>query len=292
MIQTENVNSHSSSPIVFSLIGAMFIALIVFANPTLSFAQSVSSEATSNEPLIVIESDSFKKNSQWAKQNIETIVEPPPVPETLQQLPYAQQPPYARQRVLISGASSRQNSFSTRSVSHRTFQEEESEEAKVDEDEELKRLRRELELEGEFDELEAEETRPQAQPFGAWPRKSIREINVDIREYHAKSPQDQSGMLTSTMTAPRASAEKVFAWTAPNIRYQPLYFEDVALERYGQTKGPYRQSFSSAGRFLKSAVALPKAMSVDHPASCDSPLGFCRPGSKTPCVEQKHFFDR
>jgi hypothetical protein len=156
---------------------------------------------------------------------------------------------------------------------------------------ELEALKRDMEND-DLDDSEEDVRKPRSQPFGMWPKKSIREVRVNIQEYSATAPADQSGQLTNSAVTTWASSNKVFAWTAPNIRYQPLYFEDIALERYGQTQGAYRQSIKSAARFVKSAVALPYAMTIDAPGSCDGPLGFCRPGSQTSCVKQIHFFSR
>lgn len=162
--------------------------------------------------------------------------------------------------------------------------------------EDLRRRAREREeTDRLMEDLESsEDDRPiqKAAPFGDWPRKSIRSTRIDVREHHSTVPEDQSFRLTSQPVVMRGSSEKVFAWTAPNIKYQPLYFEDIAVERYGQTCSPYRQSFYGAARFLKSAIAMPYAMTIDHPYSCDHPLGFCRPGSQAPCVKQAHFFSR
>jgi hypothetical protein len=101
-------------------------------------------------------------------------------------------------------------------------------------------------------------------------------------EYDAESPEDRASKLFESsrrFDGNIAATDKVFAWAAPNIKYQPLYFEDVALERYGQTKGLVKQPFVSAGRFLADKLLLvPRAMRV-CPHSCDSPLGYCRPGS-------------
>ena len=103
-------------------------------------------------------------------------------------------------------------------------------------------------------------------------------------------PMDRSGsMITQagddfTTFAP---TQKVFAWVSPNIRYQPLYFEDVALERYGQSRGPYLQSALSGVHMFRSAVWLPYHMLIDRPRECDYPLGFCRPGSEPPMTYQR-----
>lgn len=147
----------------------------------------------------------------------------------------------------------------------------------------------------EFQLLELRTRAPVRQEFGPWPRKGIREIAVDIRETSNEVPEDRSVQLLrsgSSEWSSFAAAPKVFAWVAPDIRYQPLYFEDVALERYGQTKAPYIQSTLSAAHFFKSFVLLPHQMRHDAPGSCDSPLGFCRPGNVVPTTKQRTYHGR
>jgi len=120
--------------------------------------------------------------------------------------------------------------------------------------------------------------------FGAWPSKSIQEVRLDLAEHGAQSPEDRSNRLFDSsrrLGSDVAATNKVFAWAAPNIKYQPLYFEDVALERYGQTKGLVTQPIVSAGRFLADKAFLGARALRVSPKSCDSPLGFCRPGSPT-----------
>ncbi len=138
---------------------------------------------------------------------------------------------------------------------------------------------------GDRDEEDEQDMEDQAAPrpkFGVWPRKSIQEVRVNPIEYSDDVPADQSKSLfesSKRFGGDIAATEKVYAWAAPNIRYQPLYFEDVSLERYGQTKGLVKQPFVSAGKFLADGLLLwPRANRI-HPKSCDSPLGFCRPGA-------------
>ena len=129
-----------------------------------------------------------------------------------------------------------------------------------------------------------DEDRPQRKPrqFGVWPKKTIQEVQIDVRDSSGDIPKDESEVLNASSQRYYGSdgrTEKVFAWAAPNIRYQPLYFEDVALERYGQTKGLVKQPIVSAFKFLRDGALLPFNAKIDNPYSCDTPLGFCRPGS-------------
>jgi hypothetical protein len=127
-----------------------------------------------------------------------------------------------------------------------------------------------------------------------WIRKPIRDVRIDIREKAAVAPRDRSDELDYGFGdwTHFHGEQKVFAWYAPNIRYQPLYFEDVALERYGQTMGFHRQTLRSACHFFKSGLFLPNQVRHDCPWSCDYPLGFCRPGSATEFIQQRHYLGR
>lgn len=146
----------------------------------------------------------------------------------------------------------------------------------------------------QMDDVDDDE-RPARPEFGAWPKKGIRGIVIDVREKNYNAPEDMSAQLIASSASQWtqfAPAPKVFAWVAPDIRYQPLYFEDVALERYGQTAPPYKQGLASGFHFFKSVVSLPRQMRYDAPRSCDHPLGFCRPGNKVPYTIQRHWFQR
>lgn len=85
----------------------------------------------------------------------------------------------------------------------------------------------------------------------------------------------------------RGWADQSFDWVAPDLCHYPLYFEDVPLERYGQTRHPLIQPAVSAGRFYASVPLLPYKMWIMRPGECLSVLGYYRPGSPTPPVRQR-----
>ena len=153
----------------------------------------------------------------------------------------------------------------------------------------------EVDQEASQDDLSTENEAVNQSPisFGPWNQKSIRDIRIDIRDPNPVVPRDRSNQLTLSNVSDWSAfypSQKVFAWKAPNIKYQPLYFEDVSLERYGQDRGDVRQFAASSFHFFKSAVFLPYAMVVDQPKSCDYPLGFCRPGNVAPATLSKHWY--
>lgn len=80
-----------------------------------------------------------------------------------------------------------------------------------------------------------------------------------------------------------------FNWVASCLCHNPLYFEEVNLERYGYGCGCHGwccttcvQSLSSAAHFFGNVAILPYKMGVDCPCECDYTLGHYRPGSCPP----------
>ena len=123
-----------------------------------------------------------------------------------------------------------------------------------------------------------------------WPKHTIREIDLSLDEV-GRVPEDRSELLDDYgRIGPVSDSLKVFAWEAPSIRYQPLYFEDVVLERYGQTQRDYRQGIRSAILFGAQFTGWSLSLLETNPKSCDYPLGFCRPGTCVPQTTQRHFF--
>lgn len=129
-----------------------------------------------------------------------------------------------------------------------------------------------------------------AKTITTWNQKPMTSLTLGLNQNGVKTPQDSSWQLTSR-TSSLAFSQKTFAWAAPDIRYKPLFFEDVALERYGQTKGLFRQPLASSIRFLADAALLPYKSLHDPIDSCDYPLGYCRPGDSVSCIKQRHFFE-
>lgn len=147
-------------------------------------------------------------------------------------------------------------------------------------------------------ELQQDDKQPPVTALGTeldkWPLQSIDQISLDIRDPAKVVPRDRSGMLINDSKSSWNDfypTEKDFAWCAPDIRYQPLYFQDVALERYGQTLCYADvQAAVSAVHFFASVCTLPCQVWKDRPFTCDYPLGYCRPGNPAPCTSQNYFF--
>ncbi|MFV0446264.1 MAG: hypothetical protein ACK5Q5_22045 [Planctomycetaceae bacterium] len=73
-----------------------------------------------------------------------------------------------------------------------------------------------------------------------------------------------------------------YMWMPSNVFYNPLYFEDPALERYGHSHGPLLQPIASVSRFGVQLIGLPYQMALDPPHRRVYPLGFFRPGDCAP----------
>lgn len=76
----------------------------------------------------------------------------------------------------------------------------------------------------------------------------------------------------------RNFTESIYTWEASNVNYNPLYFEDPNLERYGLSRRDVVQPFVSIGRFTGQLIALPYQMSIDPIRKRMYPLGYYRPG--------------
>jgi hypothetical protein len=88
--------------------------------------------------------------------------------------------------------------------------------------------------------------------------------------------------LSKEAFQPRAFPPSTYTWQASNIFYQPLYFEDPDLERYGHAYPFFIQPIVSSVRFTVQAIGLPYQAVIDPPCCRVYPLGFFRPGECAP----------
>lgn len=123
-------------------------------------------------------------------------------------------------------------------------------------------------------------------------KRPISDIDIDITTTDKRLPRDRSVSDVAPDSVPWESivfAPRVYEWDAPDIFYRKLYFEDVALERYGQVPpGLWRQGFRATFHWGGSLLALPLNMRLDPYYDCDTPLGYCRPGDCVPPTYQKY----
>ena len=81
---------------------------------------------------------------------------------------------------------------------------------------------------------------------------------------------------------PRQWPQITYMWKASGLCHKPLYFEQVKLERYGHSWGPYTQPIMSGIHFFGTLPILPYKMGLRTPNECVYSLGYYRPGSCAP----------
>ncbi|MCH7989531.1 MAG: hypothetical protein IID46_10350 [Planctomycetes bacterium] len=101
-------------------------------------------------------------------------------------------------------------------------------------------------------------------------------------ELDADGQMPEIELLDQTPYKERSFDEIVYTWEPTNLSYNPLYFEDAPLERYGHTHHPLLQPFVSATRFGVQLVGLPYQMTIDPIYKKRYPLGYYRPGEYAP----------
>lgn len=114
----------------------------------------------------------------------------------------------------------------------------------------------------------------------------IRKIDLSIDVPRAPGEElPYECALDDETFAGRHWAETLYTWKASSLCHKPLYFEELALERYGHSKGPFVQPLYSAAHFFASLPALPYLMGLRPPKECVYALGHYRPGSCAPYLK-------
>ena len=85
----------------------------------------------------------------------------------------------------------------------------------------------------------------------------------------------------------RSISPTCFHWAASNLTHNPLYFEDVPLERYGHTYPYCVQPFVSVGKFGLQVIGLPYQIALDPVCSEQYALGYYRPGDCAPFLRYR-----
>jgi hypothetical protein len=114
--------------------------------------------------------------------------------------------------------------------------------------------------------------------------RRMEEITADIRPKVKAGdipPPPDCERISSTFES-RAWSPVTFTWTAPATCNKPLYFDEVQLENYGHTWGPYVQPIVSGIHFFATVPLLPYYMGVTPPNECVYSLGYYRPGNCAP----------
>jgi hypothetical protein len=84
----------------------------------------------------------------------------------------------------------------------------------------------------------------------------------------------------------RDFVESTVQWKASGACHNPLYFEQVQLERYGHDAGPIVQPLISSAHFFLTLPMLPYKMGINPPNECQYALGYIRPGNCAPYMVQ------
>ena len=119
-------------------------------------------------------------------------------------------------------------------------------------------------------------------------RKPIKDVKVTNAPPAGELPPDAAKdlLVEKKPAAGRDWAETQFNWAPTELAHQPLYFDELALERYGQTVAPRLQPVISGAHFFGTFAILPYKMGLDRAHDCVYTLGHYRPGSCAPCVRQ------
>ena len=88
--------------------------------------------------------------------------------------------------------------------------------------------------------------------------------------------------FSSKSHQPRQWPQITYNWKAAALCHKPLYFQQVQLERYGHSWGPYVQPIMSGVHFFGTLPVLPYKMGIRTPTECVYTLGYYRPGSCAP----------
>jgi hypothetical protein len=128
-----------------------------------------------------------------------------------------------------------------------------------------------------------------------WSPRPLGEMSINIRLPNGMLPRNywaehaQPAPLYDTCGTNRSWPMDCYHWCPSGLCYQPLYFEEPNLERYGYGCGCCTcccstcvQSACSAAHFFGTVPALPYMMAANCPCECNYALGDYRPGDCVP----------
>jgi len=111
-------------------------------------------------------------------------------------------------------------------------------------------------------------------------------LNVDITAPRDPKPETPyvpyECSLSTDPFQPRSWPRLTYTWKASALCHKPLYFEDMAAERYGHSHGPGLEYVTSFIHFFGDLALLPYCVGVDTPCECIYDLGYYRPGNCAP----------
>ena len=91
----------------------------------------------------------------------------------------------------------------------------------------------------------------------------------------------KAGIVYAPVSERRPWEQSSYCWEAPGTAHNPLYFEEINLERYGYNYG-HLQPIVSAAHFFATIPLLPYEMTVHPPHEEVYSLGYYRPGDAAP----------
>jgi hypothetical protein len=112
--------------------------------------------------------------------------------------------------------------------------------------------------------------------------RPLTDISTDIRPKGELPQECRLSEKLFDLETPRPWCPLTFTWKASGLCHKPLYFEQVHLERYGHSWGPYVQPFVSSAHFFLTVPILPYKMGLYPPNECMYSLGYYRPGNCAP----------
>jgi len=111
-------------------------------------------------------------------------------------------------------------------------------------------------------------------------KRPLNKITYNIKATTGDFPRECG--IGSEAFVPRNWSEPTYTWKAAATCHKPLYFEQVAPERYGHTWGPVLEPIIEGAHFFVTVPLVPYEMGVELPNECIYSLGYYRPGSCAP----------
>jgi hypothetical protein len=110
-------------------------------------------------------------------------------------------------------------------------------------------------------------------------------VSIDIKPPSGPLPKKVAPPSDGRIEEPMRYQQwptRAFVWQPTEHFHQPLYFDDIPLERYGQTRWEPLQPVVSGGRFIGAFLAMPYKLVIDGTHDRVYTMGYHRPGSPTP----------
>jgi hypothetical protein len=115
---------------------------------------------------------------------------------------------------------------------------------------------------------------------------TLNKLSIDITAPRDPKPETPyvpyECSLSSDPFQPRSWSLLTYTWKASALCHKPLYFEEMAAERYGHSHGPGLEYVTSFVHFFGNLALLPYWVGVDTPCECIYDLGYYRVGDCAP----------